>query len=193
MYCLGASSIQCLAINSDNIGSSESYASFIMGDANADGTFDISDVVLLQKWLLAVPNTELANWKAIDYNHDNILDVFDLVLMKRAMIQKLVVQNNQPFSISGKTFVYENEGIGSPFTITFNEDGTYMYYEGVLSSYIGAGSWNLDDDIAVLTENIKGSVIRLKVQNDVLTYIESGSDNFYYIHVKDGERFIIFQ
>ena len=57
------------------------------GDVNADGSFNISDVVLLQKWLLAVPNTELASWKAADFHKDNKLDVFDLCLMKRALIE----------------------------------------------------------------------------------------------------------
>lgn len=57
------------------------------GDINGDGTFGVSDVVLLQKWLLAVPDTHLANWWAADYNYDGRLDVFDLCLMKRELIQ----------------------------------------------------------------------------------------------------------
>jgi hypothetical protein len=57
-----------------------------MGDVNADGKFDIADVVLLQKWLLAVPDTKLADWKAANYYNDNRLDVFDLCLMKRKLI-----------------------------------------------------------------------------------------------------------
>ncbi len=60
-----------------------------MGDVNADGSFNVADVVLLQKWLLAVPNTDLANWKAADFYDDQILNVFDLCLMKRALIEKL--------------------------------------------------------------------------------------------------------
>ena len=58
----------------------------LQGDVNADGKFDIADVVLLQKWLLAVPNTKLADWKAADLYDDNRLDVFDLCLMKRKLI-----------------------------------------------------------------------------------------------------------
>ena len=57
-----------------------------MGDVNADGKFDIADVVLLQKWLLAVPDTKLADWKAADLYDDNRLDVFDLCMMKRKLI-----------------------------------------------------------------------------------------------------------
>lgn len=58
----------------------------IKGDVNADGVFDIADVVLLQKWLLAVPDTHLENWQAADFCKDNRLDVFDLCLIKREML-----------------------------------------------------------------------------------------------------------
>ena len=60
----------------------------ISGDVNADGVFDTSDVVLLQKWLLAIPGTELADWKAGDLYEDDMLDAFDLSLMKRKLIKK---------------------------------------------------------------------------------------------------------
>ena len=66
----------------------QAITSGIMGDVNNDGAFNVSDVVLLQKWLLAVPDTHLANWKAVDFCEDNKLDVFDLTLMKRALIYK---------------------------------------------------------------------------------------------------------
>ncbi|EWM52414.1 heparinase II/III domain-containing protein [Ruminococcus flavefaciens] len=56
------------------------------GDVNNDGKFNISDVVLLQKWLLTVPDTHLSNWKAADLCDDNRLDVFDLCLMRRKLI-----------------------------------------------------------------------------------------------------------
>ena len=58
----------------------------IKGDINADGSFNIADVVLFQKWLLAVPDTHLADWKAADFCNDDRLDVFDLCLMRRALL-----------------------------------------------------------------------------------------------------------
>lgn len=61
----------------------------IKGDVNADGAFNISDVVLLQKWLLAVPDTELKDWKAADLCDDNVLDVFDLCIMKRELLNSM--------------------------------------------------------------------------------------------------------
>ena len=59
---------------------------YVKGDCNADGIFNVSDVVVLQKWLLAIPNTHFADWKAADLCEDDRLDVFDLCLMKRKLI-----------------------------------------------------------------------------------------------------------
>lgn len=58
----------------------------IAGDCNKDGAFNISDVVLLQKWLLAVPDTHFENWKTADMCEDDRLDVFDLCMMNRKLI-----------------------------------------------------------------------------------------------------------
>ena len=58
-----------------------------MGDVNGDGAFDIVDAVLLQKWLLTVPNTPLANWNAADFSNDSRLSAVDLTLMKRALMK----------------------------------------------------------------------------------------------------------
>ncbi|MBQ8922701.1 MAG: hypothetical protein IJ060_11195 [Oscillospiraceae bacterium] len=66
------------------------------GDVNSDGEFGVSDVVLLQKWLLAVPDTHLANWKAADFCKDGKLNVFDLCLMKRELIRTTVTTYVEP-------------------------------------------------------------------------------------------------
>ena len=55
-------------------------------DLYDDGEFNAADVVPLQKWLLAVPDTHLANWKAADFNDNHVLNVFDLCLMKRKLV-----------------------------------------------------------------------------------------------------------
>lgn len=63
-------------------------ADTIKGDVNGDGKINVSDVVLLQKWLFASPDTYLANWKAADLCEDERLNAFDLCLMKRLLINK---------------------------------------------------------------------------------------------------------
>ena len=59
---------------------------FITGDVNDDGSFNVSDLVLMQKWLLAVPDTKLKNWKAGDLCKDDTLDVFDLCAMRSLLL-----------------------------------------------------------------------------------------------------------
>ncbi len=61
----------------------------VTGDVNMDGEFNVSDLVVFQKWLLAVPNTELKNWKAADMCSDNYLDVIDLCAMRKELTKKL--------------------------------------------------------------------------------------------------------
>jgi len=58
------------------------------GDVNADGSFDVSDIVMFQKWLSAVPDVHLAYWQAADFNHDNKLNIFDFLLMKKNLIEE---------------------------------------------------------------------------------------------------------
>jgi len=62
------------------------YYTFIIGDVNFDGVFNIADAVNMQQWILAMPDMTLANWKAGDLCADNIINVFDLILMKKLLI-----------------------------------------------------------------------------------------------------------
>lgn len=61
----------------------------VKGDVNADGKLTIADIVIMQKWLVAVPNVHLADWKAGDLCEDQIINVFDLCLMKRLLIEQI--------------------------------------------------------------------------------------------------------
>ncbi len=56
----------------------------IAGDVNADEQFNISDLVMMQKFL--VNDDTLTDWSAGDLNQDGVVNAFDLVLMKRFMI-----------------------------------------------------------------------------------------------------------
>ena len=61
---------------------------YVMGDINGDEEFTVADVVLLQKWLLAVPDVHMVDWEMANFCRDDRLDVFDLCLMKRALLEK---------------------------------------------------------------------------------------------------------
>ena len=64
-------------------GHTEPEPDTVQGDVNADGTFDLADVVMLQKWLIRAGT--LTDWTAGDWNDDETITVVDLCLMKRAL------------------------------------------------------------------------------------------------------------
>lgn len=94
--------------------------------------------------------------------------------------------------IADKTYIYEKEGIGSNFTIRINDDGTFSYSEGVLSSYLGIGVWELDGDTLILSDDEKIGypfVNYFKVNGSDLVFLSENSSNYIYVKVADGERF----
>ena len=58
----------------------------VVGDVNADGTFNVADVVMLQKWLTCTSDVALIEWQAADLYEDGIIDVVDLCMMKKRLI-----------------------------------------------------------------------------------------------------------
>ena len=94
--------------------------------------------------------------------------------------------------VSGKTYVYENEGILGSFHITLYNDGTFTYYEGNASSYFGVGTWKQDGDLITMTDDGEGGyglVNHFTLNGNDLIFIERSSSNFIYVKVKTGEKF----
>ena len=60
----------------------------VPGDVNGDGQLNVADVVLLQRWLLAVPDTMLADWQAGDLCRDGLLNGADLAAVKAILVQE---------------------------------------------------------------------------------------------------------
>ncbi|MBR4101944.1 MAG: DUF4981 domain-containing protein [Oscillospiraceae bacterium] len=58
----------------------------VYGDINADGTVDVKDVVLLQKYLLTLESFDKAQFAAADLNNDGKVNVFDMVFLKRILL-----------------------------------------------------------------------------------------------------------
>ena len=92
--------------------------------------------------------------------------------------------------IGGNSYVWEKEGFGGYFVITLVKDGTFSYYEGMLSSHIGLGNWTVKDEILTLTEKNNKRTYLFSAQNDALVFIGEGSDRFVYVSVMDGDKFI---
>ena len=64
------------------------YETDVRGDVNADGKFDVADLIVLQKWLTADEDTYLSSWKKADMNGDEVVDVFDLISLRRELLSK---------------------------------------------------------------------------------------------------------
>lgn len=86
----------------------------LAGDINSDGEFNISDIVLLKKWLLGVSDTDIADWHAGDLVQDNVLDVFDLCEMQHTLLNQSY--QNTPAPVSS----YESISTGD-----INSDGKF--------------------------------------------------------------------
>ncbi len=56
----------------------------VRGDVNADGVFNIADVVAMQKWLLCTG--ELSCWQTGDLFEDGVINILDLCMMKRELL-----------------------------------------------------------------------------------------------------------
>ena len=59
--------------------------STLVGDANNDRTVNVADAVMLQKWLLG--SGDLICWKNVDLCADEKINIFDMVMMRRLLIE----------------------------------------------------------------------------------------------------------
>lgn len=131
------------------------------GDVNGDGVFSAADLILLQKWLLNVPDTKLADWRAADFCEDGVLDVFDLSMMKKALISqnKNVAKEAVDYTVLGEswTSLRNNDGfygeIGAATTYSemceiFEKTTDYTTVDGLQIEELNASFF--DDHIVVV-------------------------------------------
>ena len=59
---------------------------FVKGDVNMDGGFDMSDLVMTQKWLLQPNCPDDPYWQAGDFLSDGKFNMYDLILMKQELV-----------------------------------------------------------------------------------------------------------
>ena len=95
-----------------------------VGDLNGDKIFSISDLVLLQRWLLGVTDVKIADWSLADFNSDNKVDIFDLCLMRKALIKSI----NIPVALSiTETGGYA--GVHRVWKVYQDNDRFFVYYK----------------------------------------------------------------
>lgn len=87
-----------LDLNVNVIYNSYNQEDTLLGDINDDGSFNVADIVMLQKWILGVSDVTLPNWKAADFFKDGKLNVLDLCMMKCKLIENSYNRDEDVFS-----------------------------------------------------------------------------------------------
>ena len=187
----------------DYIGSNENIVDTnVKGDTNCDGQVDMADAVLIMQ-ALANPNKYGINGTA-----DNCLteqgkingdvDGNGLTVGDAQAIQKKLLgldkdekcSDIDETAIIGKTYLFYGNDHDGGFTITFNEDGKYAYYECITSSMVGLGTWEIKGDTIVLTDMPDSDKVnRFEIKENGIAFIEDNSDNFIFCKLKDGDEF----
>ena len=62
---------------------------YIPGDANGDFEFNVADLITLQRYILHMPDAKIYDWYQVDRCPDGEINIFDLVVMRRELLQKM--------------------------------------------------------------------------------------------------------
>lgn len=61
----------------------------ISGDINGDGVITVSDIVMLQSYLLGVIDFDTERYTDADINKDSVVDFYDMILMRKKIVENL--------------------------------------------------------------------------------------------------------
>ena len=89
-------------------------------------------------------------------------------------------------------YVRDKGGFYDEFAIRLHKDGTFSYYEGGLSSFIGMGTWTQEGDVIRLADERNEAHLMyhyFTLEEDALIFQAGESDRFLYVDVADGDRF----
>ena len=89
-----------------------------VGDVNGDFVFNLSDIVMFQRWLNG--NGTLSSVTSADLNNDGKYDVFDLVAMRKMLISCIKSAPEPEFKPKAKNLCAGIES-SNPFTYTLDE------------------------------------------------------------------------
>lgn len=147
----------------------------VKGDINEDGDVTIADAVLLEKWLLGSGTNNSANWKNADIYTDNVIDVYDMIEMR-----KLISEEKKPVTPP----VTESQ---KP---AYNYDSAKIYAEYPLS---------YKNTISQSGTVVKESYNGINGTNSLNVYLPHGYDEnkkyniFYFMHgMGDNENTLFF-
>ena len=130
---------------------------------------------------------------------DAACGVYDLVLSCNGEEQVFSgVLTVEPVTLSTVvgSYIRPNESTLDNFHITLYADGTYQYYETMVSSHIGLGNYTVENGIITLVDRrIPGLnesltfTYKFKYSDDHLIFLANESDRFMYLDLPDGAIF----
>ncbi len=158
---------------------------------------------LPKKWITACPlafgetGVKQRVKAVLRYRDATLWIILAAVLVCAVLITCFLTDPLKPASagaedFAGKQYVYTGEGAGGSFFINLYQDGTFEYYEGFYSSYIGVGDWEWKNDKLYLVDSGLSNpmIFVFSVGENVLEYIAEESHPFLYVDVKSGDRFV---
>lgn len=81
------------------------------------------------------------------------------------------------------------------FYISFSPDGTYTWYETPISSFIGSGTYSINDGVITMTDDAEMTgterVNIFTISGESIYYAAEGSDNFQLVTLADQDRFVL--
>lgn len=147
----------------------------VKGDINEDGEVTVADAVLLEKRLLGSGANISANWKNADIYADSVIDVYDMIGMR-----KLISEEKKPVTPPATE-------LPKP---TYNYDPAKIY-----SEY----SWNYKNTISQAGTVVKESYNGINGTNSLNVYLPYGYDKnkkyniFYFMHgMGDNENTLLY-
>lgn len=123
----------------------------LSGDVNADGSFSIADVVMLQKWILGIPDVTLPNWEAADLCEDRVLNVFDLCMMKRELISQKQFDDTPVLLVDDYIITESENGWGSKqYYRVVTANGSRYSTEAFVADTEPGYEWTVKDDVNLI-------------------------------------------
>ena len=77
-------------------------AKALKGDINADGQVNVTDAVILQKFILGDKSAKISDAKAADICEDGVIDIFDMIQMKKLLVSNTGKTPETPQPPSGQ-------------------------------------------------------------------------------------------
>ena len=152
----------------------------LMGDADNDGQFSLVDIVLLQKWLLNKSDAHLGNWKNVDFNQDNKINIFDFCLIKSELLKQIPEQMNM-FRVAVNNLSVDAENASVSFAIQTQGEIPSSAWVGIVPAGTAHDEYSADkvDIVYQYIKNISDNYCTLN--------LPSGSEGEYELRIYDND------